>query len=142
MKKLNKLMDWCFDTVWGDEEDGNYLASQLKEIEEEINEEYVKLPIDNLGVPIRCGEMVKCSSYPFTVEKIIYHSPSKVYVVDRQGNVWNPSKLIHHEATIEDILENFAAEYDDWCTYCGPAENAPENPVKKYSKMLKVRDNG
>lgn len=80
------------------------------EIEAEISERYMPLPLDSDGVPCKVGDMVEFKGREYEVFGV---SEDGVYV--NNGDVWMvlfPRGDMHHAKprTIEDVLEEFGSK--------------------------------
>lgn len=82
------------------------------EIEAEIAERYMALPVDADGVPIRVGDKLIAYNERFDVEGIgdgivIFRAEN-----DELGELFNPAATIHAKPrTLEDVLREFAGDY-------------------------------
>ena len=97
----------------------NYHGSIADEIEAEIAERYMLLPVDADGVPIRVGDAVAERPYrPNLGEKhgevacLLFNSDGwSVSDRDPFGQWWHPATLMHvNPRTIEDVLADFARD--------------------------------
>lgn len=77
------------------------------EIEREVSERFMELPVDMDGVPIRPGDTVVVDG-----EEIVVSTVERRCWVDAQGYIYSPKGTSHIKPrTIEDVLREFAAEY-------------------------------
>ena len=86
------------------------------EIQAEVDERFMELPLDADGVPIRVGDLVTLNN----------GEPFKVGGIRDAGNQWHIFRYelhrwwspldLHHvkPRTLEDVLEDFRAHYDSW----------------------------
>lgn len=93
------------------------------EIEAEIAERYMPLPLDADGVPIRVGNVVEFGENrnQGIVKALNEHMVIAMHTDDGCMNyakyslLWNADACRHvKERTVEDVLEDFLADYDDW----------------------------
>lgn len=91
-----------------DGEDLKQLAQLIENIQREISAEYVELPKDADGVPIRVGDVMRDG----TVTCIRDAGKGWEIVLDYWGS-HQPCDVTHyHEPTVEDVLREFASAYD------------------------------
>ena len=81
------------------------------EIEAEIAERYQLLPVDADGVPIHCGDRMRLDNGHEGDVWLI--GVFDIMMSDHTCFDWAKS---HHvkPRTVEDVLEDFLADYDDW----------------------------
>lgn len=64
------------------------LGVAIDEIEEELEERYVELPVDSNGVPINYGDRLTDGEYTFTVARMEYYGYGSWSVLNVDGNAW------------------------------------------------------
>jgi hypothetical protein len=90
------------------------------EIEREIAERYMELPVDADGVPVKLGDTIgkvdNCDHYTFTVEgytSVLPDGIGELMLVDEHDDCWYPKNCIHVKPrTIEDVLRDMLNAYD------------------------------
>jgi len=81
-------------------------------IEREVADRFVALPLDADGVPIRVGDTVEYPNGRRDVVRFITFNDN-MPTFNEQG--WVASKCRHAKPrTVEDVLEEFIAAYDEW----------------------------
>ena len=111
MESIDKLREWSHD-VCGDCECDKEIQQIADEIEREIAERYMELPLDADGVPVKLGDTIgevdNCDRYTFTVEGYTSALPDgigELMLVDDHDDCWYPSECRHvNPRTIEDVL--------------------------------------
>ena len=92
------------------------------EIEREISERYMLLPVDVDGVPIRVGDLIEYDddgeTYRLHARGVyVYHSgrfEGEKCVMNERLGIWDPSKCRHVKPrTVEDVLHDFWLEWED-----------------------------
>ena len=87
-------------------------------IEAEIAEKYMQLPVDVDGVPIRVGDYLQLGDTRGKVAALTYCPCNELpweWQCDTNRDWYNTKFTRHAEPrTVEDVLEDFLAEYDDW----------------------------
>lgn len=80
------------------------------EIEREIAEHYILLPVDADGVPIRVGDEINCLGRNVLVNSIIWDGVNWYASETVVSSNWFPAKHSGHAKprTLEDVLEEFA----------------------------------
>lgn len=93
---------------------GSVLIPVCDAIEAEIEHDYMRLPVDADGVPIRPGDKLIAYNERFDVEGIgdgivIYRNED-----DELGELFNPAATVHVKPrTLEDVLADFAADVEN-----------------------------
>ena len=64
------------------------LGAATDEIEQELEERYVELPVDANGVPINYGDRLTDGEYTFTVARMEYYGYGSWSVLSVDGNAW------------------------------------------------------
>lgn len=108
------------------------------EIEQEIAERYIELPVDADGVPVKLGDTIgevdNCEFYTFTVEGYTSSLPDgegELLLVDANDDVWNPRNCRHFKLrTIEEVLREFGME-------CADDAYATDEAVAKYAEEIR-----
>lgn len=87
------------------------LNESLDEIEQEIAERYMELPVDADGVPIRLWDVVAAQDeQPFEIRAFQYDALGW-FAIERLGSQWNVNQLHHVKPrTIEDVLGEAVGE--------------------------------
>ena len=120
-----------------------YLNEVADEIESEIAERYMLLPVDADGVPIRLGDKISyesddCKQMTGTVVNMQYCNRGGLI-----GNGWlinsgqwvDPWICEHVKPrTIEDVLEEFIADFDKWDEDC--TEHRAARREKLFAKYV------
>ena len=117
------------------------LAFDLNRIADRIDEavagEYVRLPRDADGEPIRIGDVMESDvDYMFGEASFrvfaIWMGEGGWEVYDRLGDRYVPSALRHHhEPTVEDVLRDFA-----YCCEEGATEQSLDKTITEYAKRI------
>jgi len=116
-----------------DAEHERELRETGEDIVRDVKREWVRLPLDADGVPIRIGDVMegadKYDSLKKVVGKVIAVSFESDGVVDVAIQAWNSDGISwhrayldqyasvyrhHHEPTVEDVLREFAERYLDY----------------------------
>ena len=117
------------------------LASCIDEIEKELKERYVLLPLDKDGVPIHVGDEMDCGEH-FGVQEVegFIHGAVAFTVFDPQ-----PARICtchahmtrhYHKPIVEDVLRDFAIACED----AGNAGDAVERLISEYSERLQLKE--
>lgn len=133
--KLRKLADECY--TFNDCSDKLMVIAD--EIEREIAERYMLLPVDADGVPIRVGDKLRFCDFAVQCAAV---SPERIYYWDEYSNGhWVKGVECRHckSRTIEDVLEEFLIEFDDWDWNTGgnDRDNARKQLFAKYADELR-----
>ena len=103
--------------------DERWLLSLVDEIEREVAERYMLLPVDADGVPIRIGDLLECSEYGnqterftvygYTTEYSTWTGDTATLMATNENSTEFYCDRCHHvkPRTIEDVLREFASEY-------------------------------
>lgn len=130
MESIEKLREWSrlFDGMYVMEEGdichiynrpltdsmkswGELMREQCGEIEREIAERYMELPVDADGVPIRCGDEVTADT--LGNGKWSVFAVASDYWVDVDGYTHKPCETHHVKPrTIEDVLRDLVNGID------------------------------
>lgn len=139
--KLRKLADECY--TFNDCSDK--LMDIADGIEREIAERYMLLPVDADGVPIKPRDSVDTGMgdkgpvghleywYPNSWVAVIEYKPG-------QFTRYDPLAIRHVKPrTVEDVLEEFLIEFDDWDWNTGgnDRDNARKQLFAKYADELR-----
>lgn len=93
------------------------------EIEAEIAERFMELPVDADGVPIRPDDLMACTAFDtndFDGKEHVM-AVSNGFWVDKDGCTHIPSETRHvNPRTLEDVLREFTDEVIEWSGYSGP----------------------
>lgn len=112
IKAVEKLREWANDRL-----DGYAHADAVRladEIEAEIEERYMELPVDADGVPIRVGDVMVDYKTPRNVVAVAPDS----FMMDgyETDSFYRPGLAKNHrhvKRTLEDVLSDFAAEVEN-----------------------------
>lgn len=115
------------------------LDSCIDEIERELKERYIELPLDKDGVPIRVGDkMMDKEKVGFVVSELNF-TGTFVHVfaiLGGIGYVYEPSKIRHYNGTIEEALREFAIVCED----AGNAGDAVNRLINEYAERLQLKE--
>lgn len=103
-----KVKNSCFTGVHCDD-----VIELADDIEAEIAERFMELPVDAEGVPIHMDDMLKSenASKPFIVESMTFADSWTVWDRENGATRW-PSECHHVKPrTIEDVLREFGKAY-------------------------------
>ena len=115
MKTIDTLHEWC-NFLGDDPCDGcaKQLHLMASEIEAEIAERYMELPVDADGVPIRPDDLMACTAFDtndFDGKEHVM-AVGNGFWVDKDGCTHIPSETHHVKPrTLEDVLEDYVVEY-------------------------------
>lgn len=106
------------------------------EIEQEIVERYIELPVDADGVPIRLGDVVAAQDeQPFEVRAFQYDALGW-FAIERLGSQWNVNQLHHvNPRTIEDVLGEAVGELFNADISTGSTEW--DEVIAKYAEEIR-----
>ena len=93
------------------------MTKYADEIEREVSERYMLLPVDADGVPIHMDDMLKSetASKPFIVESMTFADSWTVWDRENGATRW-PSECHHVKPrTIEDVLRDCCNEWNEHC---------------------------
>lgn len=94
----------------------SWLINHADEIEREIAEKYIALPLDADGVPIRVGDVIQfVNEQGGTGAKVEVCAISEHYAYYGEGKHFYKADMCRHvkERTIEDVLADFLADIED-----------------------------
>ena len=94
-------------------ESREHLLVMLDEIESEIAERYMELPVDADGVPIHMGDVIQfVNEQGGTGAKVEVCAVSNYYAYYGEGKHFYRTKNCHHvkQRTVEDVLRDFVNE--------------------------------
>lgn len=92
-------------------EECNLLLRIADQIEAEIVERYMELPVDAEGVPIHCGDRMRLDNGHEGEVWLI--GAQDIMMSDHTCFDWARSRHVKPR-TIEDVLREFGAEFDDY----------------------------
>ena len=163
MKALDELREWLENASnYGTGEDmfkkfkrpwfgwKSVLEPMLDAIEAELAEEYMELPIDADGVPIKVGDVLEppkgCDDYmPLMVVRLMYDSYEDEWFFDGEAggftgmigeNMDVAGWTHHHEPTVEDVLREFAEKVTD--SQIPGVHPTYEEAIAEYAKRLRI----
>ena len=145
MESIDKLRSVKYDgelPFWAEDA----IADIADEIEREVAERYMELPVDADGVPIHVGDKMQYhGNEPFTVCAVapgVIHLWAAVKLGERRTTYdYAPTQCTHYKPrTIEDVLEEFLIEFDDWDWNTGGdgRDNARKQLFAKYADELRA----
>ena len=71
--------------------------------------DYIALPVDADGVPIRVGDVLTDGEYTFVVGELAVFGDGSWSIRNDDGNAWEACDVTHHhEPTVEDVLREFS----------------------------------
>ena len=141
MESLDRLRR-CFDNfaILNTETAKKVVNDLADEIEKELGERYVELPLDKDGVPIHVGdEMVDTYGHEFVVRELDFRKTIvRVYgIAYGIGHLYEPSQTIHrHEPTAEEVIGELI---HDVC-HMHESSKTHDQLVKEYAKRLQIRE--
>lgn len=97
-------------------EECNLLLLIADEIEAEIAERYMKLPVDADGVPIHEGDLMDSNAFGVVEVEGFIHGAVAFWIYDPQPAhvATSPANLLHHKPrTLENVLEDMLIEKDE-----------------------------
>lgn len=123
----------------------------IDDIEREVKEHYVPLPMDADGVPIHVGDVLDppadCNDYvPLQVTRLMYDGYEHEWFFDGQAggfcglagehmDVAGWTHHHHHAKTVEDVLWDFVDAWAEW------KDGAPMmNPVETFAAKLRLAE--
>lgn len=110
-----------------------HIASTALDVQDVIDDEYIRLPVDADGVPIRVGDVLEANRGTVTCIRDAGHGWE---IVTDHAYSYNPADLRHYHApTIEDVMVEFA-------TYWESAMDGEDKTaiLKEYATKLKLAD--
>lgn len=142
IESIGKLRDSI--AAYAAECDEGWLLSLVDEIEREIAEKFMELPVDADGVPIRVGDVLQYGDYSSGIVKalngcmvIAMHVDDDNLNYAKYGMLWDAEGCRHVKPrTIEDVLREFAEK-----AVCGNQYGslyADEEEIAKYADELRV----
>lgn len=111
-------------------------------IDERIEREYVKLPVDADGVPIHVGDVMwERSGHTFEVASLMAFGGSDNWLVLSDARNFSsfrePHDLRHHhEPTVEDVLREFAEKITD--SQIPNVHPTYEEAIAEYASKLRL----
>lgn len=126
--------DWsCFDG----RSEKRELDAIADEIEREIAEKYMKLPVDADGIPIHVGDLLELGDTRDNVAALSYRPDNGELPwewLSRDDGCWYNTAFSHHvkPRTVEDVLREFAYKVCDL--------NVADEAIAKYAAELRMRD--
>jgi hypothetical protein len=101
--------------------------------------EYIKLPVDADGVPIRVGDSIEIIGGDYGVAVAIELCENGDWNVSMRPSGWDMPTIFaaesvrhHHEPTVEDVLREFADEVQRCCDTA--------DTIAEYAKKLRLID--
>ena len=146
-ESIEKLREWRRNSTWSDGNlhiVGDTLHETLKfdelidEIEREIDERFMELPVDADGVPIHMGDTLQLGDTRGEVVALNYCPNNGKLPWEWQcdtGNWYNTAFARHVKPrTVEDVLEEFLHASAD---VCAEANCELEEQIAKYADELR-----
>jgi hypothetical protein len=143
MKALDELRN-CFErfALFNPATAESVLNERADEIEKELKERYIELPLDKDGVPIHVGDkMVDNDNYEFVVIELDFKDTGNqvVGVVESIEYIYSPSKIVHyHEKPIEDMLRNLVTKARQIDVDGSPM--LKESDIRELSDKLQLKE--
>lgn len=112
IKALEKLRK-----IDGNSSIGRYCREIANEIEREVAERYMELPVDADGVPIHVGDMLECEdrrgeTYRLHARGVFVYEDGRVGVMNERLGIWYPLSCRHVKLPrLEDVLRECAEAY-------------------------------
>lgn len=129
---------WHWNSCFPMSANHDLIRDATRAVQRELKERYVELPKDANDVPIHIGNMLNCGKV-CRIE-IANDGDHKVYFATRPDNPHLECHLcryVHHKPpTVEDVLREFADEYDSVSGYA-PDENVV---LAKFAERLQLRE--
>ena len=73
----------------------------------DVRREWVRLPLDANGVPIRVGDVLTDGEYTFVVDELATFGGGSWSIRSDDGNAWKACDVTHHhKPTVEDVLRD------------------------------------
>lgn len=152
LESIGKLREWShrYDNAWsplslsayGDNY-GEAIRSMIDEIEAEIVERYIELPVDADGVPIRVGEDVVRTNDRLQPEvvRVIGVSGGSVFFKHEGRVKQNVAHNLHHvkPRTLESVLADLANEVWEASCTCQTtwSDSGLDGIEKKYADEIR-----
>lgn len=137
IESLGKLRDFAVANLCG--KPGLALLDLADEIEREIEANYMELPKDADGVPIRVGDKLRGVYETFEVCAVSEH-----YAYWEQGRHWDRANECHHvkPRTIEDVLNEYYDQrgWDEADNCAMEAETLTAKYADEIRELLEVDD--
>ena len=90
-----------------DAEHERELCETGEDIVRDVRREWVRLPLDTDGVPIRVGDVLTDGEYTFVVDELAAFGDGSWSIRNEDGNAWAACDVTHHhEPTVEDVLRD------------------------------------
>lgn len=115
---------------------GEYMREQCDEIESEIERDYMPVPVDADGIPIRVGDVVEANDWSSkrTVDSFA------VVCRDAEGyRVWHGANELRHvkPRTLEDVLKELASDVrKEWINKAPIAEHTYTEYAAEILELL------
>jgi hypothetical protein len=147
MKALDELRN-CFErfALFNPATAESVLNERADEIEKELKERYIELPLDSDGVPIRIGDkMVDNDNDEFVVIELDFKDTGNQVVgvvesIDEYTySLYSPSKIVHcHKNRIEDMLRNIVTKARQIDVDGSPM--LKESDIRELSDKLQLKE--
>ena len=90
-----------------DAEHERELRETGEDIVRDVRREWVRLPLDANGVPIRVGDVLTDGEYTFVVDELATFGGGSWSIRSDDGNAWKACDVTHHhKPTVEDVLRD------------------------------------
>jgi hypothetical protein len=145
MKALDRLRR-CFDNyaILNTTTAKGVVREKADEIEHELKERYIEMPLDKDGVPIHVGdEMVSCGRHRFRfIVSELDFTDAFVHAVGIVGGAkyfFKPSEIVHyHKNPIEDMLRNLVTKARQIDVDGSPM--LKESDIRELSDKLQLKE--
>ena len=126
--KLREKIQLDVNNPWSDLKGD--LLSLVDEIEEEIERDYMKLPVDADGVPIRVSDEVLNKNKPTDIYKVTSIADNGYLRIYRDtARIHSSQCRLVKPRTLEDVLAEFAAEVEQ--------DNNTIETARKYANEIR-----
>ncbi|MDR3116624.1 MAG: low molecular weight phosphotyrosine protein phosphatase [Bifidobacteriaceae bacterium] len=130
------------------EEEGNRMDSRAAEILENSGFVDQKVDIDNhIAHKVTSEELKKTDLFlAFTHKHANYliragANPQKVYMYRQFETIWNPNSYVDRQGSVEDIIDPWYGDMDDFAIALEQIMDCTRNIVKFVSNNLKLENN-
>lgn len=108
------------------------------EIEQEVSERYMPLPVDADGVPIRVGDKLDGYGKTITVTSMRYERFGWILISGEGGGFHDCSAFTHyHKPTVEDVLAEMLDAWDKL-----PSNVTNEAIIAEFAAKLRLAGDG
>lgn len=108
------------------------LGAATDEIDKELRERYVELPVDSKDVPINPGDRMTDGEYTFVVASMEYHGHKSWSVLNEKGRAWACCDIEHVPDPIKQLKP---------CPFCGSKDlYIVEHVIGRDAPFMSVDD--